>query len=556
MKPALHSLRREVQLNPANASVLYAFGLALTRRGEHANALPYLEDAIRLEGGIPEYYDDAARCLLSLGRPADAARAYESGRMRNPGWTDADRKLGMVYLDHLQESWKARQCFVRSIRMNCDHPENYAGLAASLITNCSWQAAIGRAAGTLDSSPDCPKIRKGFARALSRTGRYGEAIECMGATRSSFAKDAEALGLLAHLSQAIHDWDAAEYYHGQAFDLDRNHAINYFYYLIKTGQFEKAQAVLPSRAANEVLRWGPPEEYEKPRWDGSTNLEGKKVLLHTADFGGGDALQFCRFATAFQERGARVFLECSVEWCDLLATVPGTEASFRRYESAPEIDYESDAFFDLCFFLNEPPASMGRRVPYLFPPRHAVERFRSRIASCSELKLNIGLNWAGSAWWTKDPHSCRSMPLGEFLPLARIPRIKLYSLQKGAGAKDLPGPSALSIIDLGPHLETFCDTAAAIECLDLVISVDTSVAHLAGALGKPAFVLLPYNACFRWGIEKGDSDWYPTMKLFRQSKPGKWSDVVDQVAHTVREMVSQEFNKPWPLREATEPRLL
>jgi hypothetical protein len=165
-------------------------------------------------------------------------------------------------------------------------------------------------------------------------------------------------------------------------------------------------------------------------------------------------------------------------------------------------------------------------TPYLRAPAELRAEWRNRIRSVSG--INVGIVWEGSPYRRRDPYGCRSIPLEQLRPLAAIPGIDLYSLQHGAARKELTiADPPFPAIDLAPD---FPNTAAAIEALDLVITIDTSIAHLAGALGKLTYVMLPYDACFRWMLDREDTPWYPGMRLFRQTKPGEWSNPVAAVA--------------------------
>jgi hypothetical protein len=169
------------------------------------------------------------------------------------------------------------------------------------------------------------------------------------------------------------------------------------------------------------------------------------------------------------------------------------------------------------------------KVPYLEASANLRTEWGKRIPS--ESGMNVGIVWRGSPYFIRDPFGKRSMALEDLRPLTGIPGVTLYSLQCGEGRTELKNANPpFPAIDLAPD---FPNTAAAIESLDLVVTIDTSIAHLAGALGKRTFLMLPYIACFRWMVHRDDTDWYPAMKLFRQKRPGVWSDVVNAV---VREL--------------------
>lgn len=536
LKPTLVSLQEAVLREPEDADANHALGSRLERRGEHHRALPYLERALASGGQRREYFEDSGKCLLSVGRPSDAARTFEAGLHLHPDWAGGFRRLGLICGSSLGDAQAAIRCFTRSVAAGPEHLDNWAALAGCFVTNRRAAEAM-REVERLVPTDAGPSVAKGVARALGRAGRYPEAMQIMLALLPNLESETETLGMIADFAQVMHDWDTATEFHNRALRNDPRHAINCFYYWVKIDAPDRAAAALKLRSDTELLRWGPEDEYAFPTWKGE-HLDGRRVLFHTADFGAGDALQFCRFARPFQERGATVFAECSLALTSLISTVPGTEAAFGRFEQAPDIDFEFDAFFDLCLLLKKSARSIGALVPYFFPDPARVQRFRKLIGTPGSLR--VGLNWAGSRWWTDDKYSCRSMRLAELAPLGEIPGLSFYSLQKGPGAGELSdAPAPFPIVDLGTHCADFEDTAAAMNSMDLVISVDTSVAHLAGGLGMRAYVLLPFNACFRWGVERSDCDWYPSMTLIRQTHPGAWKHPVQELTRILRDLARQ-----------------
>ncbi len=221
-----------------------------------------------------------------------------------------------------------------------------------------------------------------------------------------------------------------------------------------------------------------------------------------------------------------MILECQAELSRLFEGLPGVDQMVVRGNPLPAFDSRI-SLFSLPRILGIRLENIPNAVPYLRAPRQDVERWRERIPR--DGKRNIGLRWAGSA---AEPRN-RTREIGVFAPLAGIAGLRFYSLQKGPEGNQ-PPPEGLELIDHTADLNDFADTAALIENLDLVISVDTSVAHLAGAMGKPVWVLIPYLSDFRWLLNRSDSPWYPTMRLFRQELGGDWESVVAQMAQALR----------------------
>jgi tetratricopeptide repeat protein/glycosyl transferase family 9 (putative heptosyltransferase) len=267
-------------------------------------------------------------------------------------------------------------------------------------------------------------------------------------------------------------------------------------------------------------------------WLGSDQIKAKVVLLH-AEQGLGDTIQFCRYAPLVSELGAHVILEVQQPLRDLLHTLPGDIKVISRGDPLPEFHYQ-------CPLLSLPLAfdtrleTIPSTTPYLFAEQSKARSWGERLGE--RQKPRVGLVWAGNPRKALPGANHidiqRSVALDQFAPVLRVAGCEFYSLQKGDDAVEQLRASALrhAIIDWTDDLQDFSDTAALIANLDLVISVDTSVAHLAGALGKPFWLLNRDNTCWRWLVDREDSPWYPTARLFRQDETRAWAGVIARVA--------------------------
>jgi hypothetical protein len=262
--------------------------------------------------------------------------------------------------------------------------------------------------------------------------------------------------------------------------------------------------------------------FAQPPWDGSP-LEGRRILLW-AEQGLGDSIQFIRYAPLVKRGGGTVLVECQPRLASLLASAPGVDQVVAFGGALPE--------FDVHLPLQSLPRALGTtletipaEVPYLSVAPALIERWRARMGHAGTFR--VGLAWAGNPSQANDRN--RSMPGEHFAALAEIPGCALYSLQAGPRAGELSG-----VTSLGPEFREVADTAAAILNLELVISVDTMVAHLAGALDVPVWTLLSAAADYRWLLEREDSPWYPGMRLFRQARLGDWKELVERVAEALR----------------------
>jgi tetratricopeptide (TPR) repeat protein len=256
--------------------------------------------------------------------------------------------------------------------------------------------------------------------------------------------------------------------------------------------------------------------FEMPRWDGS-DPRGKSLLVH-AEQGYGDTLQFVRYLAELKRRGAMVHFFCDEKLAEVLKRTPGFDAFYtKRYP------LEADFHVPLMSLPHLLGVDIPAAVPYVAVDAERSRKWREEVESLSG-RRKIGIVWAGRPTHAGD--ALRSVPFSAFEPLFRaFPRDAFLSLQGGEAAKDIAS-AAGRVADFS---RPFADTAAIIEALDLVISVDTSIAHLAGALGRPIWTLLQFSPDFRWGLARGTTPWYPTMRLIRQPRPGDWSAVFDSV---------------------------
>jgi hypothetical protein len=277
---------------------------------------------------------------------------------------------------------------------------------------------------------------------------------------------------------------------------------------------------------------GDRRDFAQPQWRGEEDLRGRTILVH-AEQGLGDTIQFARYVPLLAQAGATVILEAPPALCSLLARLPGVAGIMRRGEPLPGFDLHCP-LLSLPLAFGTDAGSIPSAVPYLSAAPEQIARWRERLP-VSTTRRTIGLAWSGSAANPNDRR--RSIPLADLAPLiAAAAGSRLVSLQKDMRSADAATLTTWpAIVPLGERLRDFDDTAALISCLDLVVTVDTAVAHVAGALGKPVFIMLPFAPDWRWLAEGDDTPWYPTARLFRQTQRGQWGDVVQRVAAALME---------------------
>ncbi len=264
--------------------------------------------------------------------------------------------------------------------------------------------------------------------------------------------------------------------------------------------------------------------FRQPLWDGSP-LDGRPILLY-ADHGLGDAIQFIRYAPMVKARGGRVIVACRQPLARILATCAGIDQVFAEGSLLPEIAFYAP-LMSLPRILGTSLASVPAEVPYLTADTALVNQWHDELGPGGGFR--VGIAWQGNPRYRRDHQ--RSFRLAQLEPLAQVAGVRLFSLQKGVGTDEiaeLAGRFAVS--DLGGRFTDFTDTAAVMRNLDLVITLDSSLAHLAGALGAPTWVAVPVASDWRWLIDREDSPWYPTMRLFRQKRWGDWDEVFSRMA--------------------------
>lgn len=347
----------------------------------------------------------------------------------------------------------------------------------------------------------------------------------------------------AHLNrgntlQMMHLLDDALLSYENAIKIEPNNAIAHWGYattLLQSGEYEKGFSEFEWRIKNPRLSSLFTEKFDSPAWSGAESIENKTILIHSEQ-GFGDTIQFCRYIKKVSELGAIVLVSVEEPLAELLSTIEGIEKIYvKGTEPIPAYDYH-------CSILSLPHAfktsidSIPSGIPYLAVDNKKKLAWKSKLGT--KTKLRIGIVWAGG-FRPNNPelhlvNNRRNIQLEKFSALKDLD-IEIYSLQKGEQAekelKEFQTTNILgrTIIDYTRDLHNFSDTAALIENLDLVISVDTSTAHLAGAIGKPVWILNRRDSCWRWLINRNDSPWYLSAKLFRQSINGQWNEVMEEV---------------------------
>jgi tetratricopeptide (TPR) repeat protein len=498
-------LRRVLAEAPGHASALHDMGALRHEAGRCAEAELYFRRAVAADPGRAGYRNSLGAALLARGRLEEAEASCREALRLAPADPYALNNLGIA-LARQGRREEAEAVLRLGLEREPGDAKVLSNLAAVLRGLGRLDEAAAACRQALDGSPDFPQAHLNLGNALLTQGQEDRA--------------------LAHFEEAIRCWPADDP-EAAAAHLSRSEVW------LRRGDLERGWREYEWRLRHPET---PPRNFRRPAWDGS-DPAGRTILLHTEQ-GLGDSIQFVRYAALVRRRGAAVLLDCPGHLMPLFATCPGVDRLVE--EGGPEPEYDCHAsLMSLPALLGTTLATIPAEVPYLAADAARAAEFAKRLAGVEGFR--VGVNWRGNPRQGNDRY--RSVALAQFAPLAQVPGVRLYSLQKGPGLEDLEalarrlGVTELVAPDLRVPGGTFTDTAAAMANLDLVVTVDSGPAHLAGALGVPAWVALSANADWRWLAGREDSPWYPTMRLFRQAKLGEWEPVFERMAAELDRLV-------------------
>ncbi len=523
LEEAVGSYDEAIRLKLHHVQALSNKGVVLRRLDRAEEALGIFDRIVQLRPGDPEAYYNRANTLRELGRPDEALRSFDCAIELRPNYAEAYSDRAIVLSD-LNRHQDALQSADRAIQLKPGLAEAYHGRGNALRD-------LGRADEALDSYEKALAIDPGFAEAYNNKGyalhelsRHHEAVQCYEFALTFKPDYPEALNNQGNALLSLKQLDEACQCYDKAllFRSDYPEALwDKSLCRLLMGDLESGWPLYEWRKRKPKpvgLR-----KFLQAEWAGKESLEGKTLFVH-AEQGLGDTIQFCRYARIAREKGAKVVFAVQDPLMRLLESL-GPEIDLIPLTGVPDTFDCHIAMMSLPLALGTTLETCPATVPYLHAEPEKVAKWRARIGSEG---FRIGICWQGNKQAEVD--AGRSFPLRHFENLAKIPNVRLISLQKNDGVEQLADlPPGMTVETLGDDFDAgpdaFVDTAAAMECLDLVITSDTAVAHLAGALGRPAWVALKYVPDWRWLLDRRDSPWYPTMRLFRQPAPGDWPSV-------------------------------
>ncbi|MDP3356032.1 MAG: tetratricopeptide repeat protein, partial [Polaromonas sp.] len=505
-REALESYDAALKLNPNFAEALRNRGNTLRELKRPEEALASYARALNIEPGHAEALGNRGSALRDLGRAEEALASYELALGIDPDSATALSNRGAVLWD-LERPEEALANCERALGIWPDFAEALCNRGAAL-------QGLGRFELALES----------YDRALQLRPVYPDAWSNRGAVLRALQRPAEALENFERAIEMLPDYADAHW----------NEALC----RLMLGEFELGWQKYEWRWKKEP-GLSMARNFAQPLWLGKEVLQGKKILLH-AEQGLGDTIQFCRYAKEVAALGGRVVLEVQPALKSLLQDVEGASLVLGRGEQLPDFDYHCPLLSLPLAFQADLSNISGQKYLHSDPAKR--QQWQTRLGPAS--KMRVGLVWSGATGHQNDHN--RSLSLAQIAPLISD-QAQHYCLQKEIRPADqatLGNTPALQF--MGESLKDFSDTAALLEQMDLLITVDTSVAHLAGAMGKEVWVMLPFSPDWRWLLERSDNPWYDTARLFRQPAPGDWASVLAQVQAALKLRLSGVQRPPEP----------
>lgn len=488
-RSALAQLENAVELDPSNPRARHLLGESQARTGQFEEAIRNLSQAVAADEGNADYQVALAEALMS-SRPQDA-------------------------IPH----------FVKAIQMGYAKPYAYCDLACILLDSHRDEEALQVSDLGLRVCPENADILSNRAIALLRLGAYEDALSCALRVRALRPNEARALSNLSNITREMGRLEEAEKFAREACALDAGSGDAHYSLalaLLIAGKYREGFPEYEWRWHSKVMK-DKPRQLQKPLWDGSA-LEGKRILVY-AEQGAGDIIQFVRYVPLVTRAGGQMILEVPSGMQRLIGWMPGAFTIVCQEPAPNSFDVQCPLLSLAKLFTRDetsipPPASFSI-------PEEMRAKWAERLGARGQPK--VALVWAGRP--THDNDRNRSMSLNALLPIFNLANVGFFSLQVGPAARQIGELGLASRLeDLSPVLTDYAETAAALSQMDLVVTVDTSVAHLAGSLGKPVWMLVPFAPDWRWQLGRNDSPWYPSMRLFRQKTPKVWHTVVDEIA--------------------------
>lgn len=491
---AIACYQKTIALKPNYAAAYYNFGNALYKIGQLEAAIAQYRQAIAIQPNFAEAYNSRGFIQQERGELTEAISLHQMALKLKPKFPEAAYNLGKAFSKQNRLN-DAISAYRHAISLNPRYCDPYVNLGIIL-----------RHLGQLDEAIACyQKALKLQSKSAAIHTNLGNVWQDRGQLKQAIFHHQTAITLQPQCPEAHHNFSNT---------------------LLLAGELKRGFSEYEWRAKLSQIEH--PPAFLQPVWDGSS-LRGKTILLY-AEQGLGDTIQFVRYAPLVKEKGGQVIFRCPTSLRQLLETADGIDRLIFPGDPLPIFDTHA-SLMSLPYLLNTTLETIPCKIPYLSVPIEItsslqISDFTSKPQPPTS-NLKVGLVWAGNPSHPNDRY--RSIGLSQLFKILEVPNITFYSLQKVISVEDLQLLKNTQIIDLSDRLIDFAVTAAIISQLDLIITVDTAVAHLTGALGKPVWILLAYIPDWRWMLQREDSPWYPTARLFRQQQRGNWQSAIDLV---------------------------
>lgn len=518
---------------PGHPTLMTCAGLVALQQGqlERANAL--LGESLAIAQEQPQALLGRGIALQHLGQLDESVQCFDQALALNPQYAEAYANRGNALLG-LKRYGEALESSDRALALNPAMADALANRGVALLELNRVDEALGSCDRAIAMQPGMAAFYSNRASILQKLHRLDEALVAVDRAIELDPQLVEAHSNRGCVLQALNRLDEAGASFDRATALKPDYAPAHFnkgLVNLLSGNFVGGWRLYEWRwqaDSREYVR-----DFAQPVWLGGSSLSGKTLLIH-AEQGLGDFIMICRYASMAEAQGAKVIIEVPPVLDALMRTLQGNFTIVTHGEPLPEFDVHCPAMsLPLAFGtkLDTIPAS----VPYLHADPALSQTWRDRLGAATQLR--VGLAWSGSVAHKNDHN--RSIPLRLLEPWFGLP-VEFHALQSEFRARDAEAMFGLGNLRVhGDELRHFADTAALIQEMDLVVAVDTAVAHLAGAMGKPVWILLPFSPDFRWMLGRSDSPWYPGAELFRQSAPGDWASVVADVRGRLEQLLAQ-----------------
>jgi tetratricopeptide (TPR) repeat protein len=518
--------RKILKRQPRNSEILHMLGVLYSDSRNYDAAIQYIKKALRFDPNNSYAYYNLGNTYRNKGELDESIRNFQKAIELNPKFIDAYYNLGIALQDNKQIN-EAIVCYQEALQLNPSLFYVFYNLGNAFKYKGQFDKAIDCYQKVLKLNPSFIPAYINLTSTFRDNGQLDDAVTIC---QKALVINPSSLETYVNLGTALQDkgqLDEALDCYRKVLNVDSNFAEahwNMSLVLLTLGNYMEGWK-------EHEWRWKLKDyikcSISKPLWDGY-DIQGLTILLYDEQ-GYGDSIQFIRYVSLVAQRGARIIVSCKKELKTLFQNIEEIDKVIAYGNQLPDFDIYCP-LLNLPLVFNTTLENIPAKTPYINVEPELARKWRNKI-QLDNSKLKVGLVWATGEG---ELQKIKSFPLIIFSKFAKLSDVTFYSLQKGVAAEQAKNPpKGMKLFDYMGEVNDFADTAAIIESLDLVISADTAVAHLAGALGKPTWIMIPIVPIWQWMLHREDSPWYPTVKLFRQPSSGNWESVIANVQNNL-----------------------